>query len=224
MSPARGAPRRGRRRKRPEAAADAGGRERLLEAALELIAERGYAATSVGDVCERAGLARTALYWHYGSKEGLLAAAVETVGTTWIEEIRKRAYLEGDPLQRVHRLVREWRRLATEQPQLIRLPLVAQLEQGAASEPTREALRRVVARAEEAIVQGIEDSVGMALPDLDLVAHTIVALLQGAVLRPEVDPDEARMDRIFDELARTIVLLIWVRLPPELREGRLRPA
>lgn len=194
-----------------------GSRERLLQAAVELIAERGYAGTSVGDVCERAGLARTALYWHYGSKEGLLAEVVETVGTTWIEEIRKRTYLEGDPLLRVHRLVREWRRILAEQPELIRLPLVVQLEGGAASERTLAALRRVWARAEQAIVEGIEDGVGMRLPDLDLVAHTIMALLQGALLRPSVDPDEAQLDRVFEELARTIVLLVWVRLPEELR-------
>ncbi len=210
MSPARGA---------RERVPTPGSRERLLEAAVELIAERGYAGTSVGEVCERAGVARTALYWHYGNKEGLLAAVLTTVGTTWIEEIRKRAYLEGEPLQRVHRLVAEWRRIVAEQPQLIRLPLVVQLEQGAASERTLAALRKVWSRAEEAIVQGIEDSVGMKLPDLDLVAHTIVALLQGATLRPAVDPDPERLDRIFDELERTIVLLIWVRLPRELQKA-----
>ena len=56
---------------------------------------------------------------------------------------------------------------------------------------------------------------GTSLPDLDLVAHTIVTLLQGAVLRQIIDPDETRLDRIFDELIRTIVLLVWARLPQQ---------
>ena len=59
------------RRARPEP--QAGGRERLLEAATQLFAERGYAATGVAAICEAAGVAKPALYWHFGSKEELLA-------------------------------------------------------------------------------------------------------------------------------------------------------
>jgi AcrR family transcriptional regulator len=199
-------------------------RERLLDAAVALISERGYAATGVGLVCQRAGVAKTALYWHFGSKEGLLAAVVERVGTAWIEEIQKRAYLEGDPLQRIHRLTLEWRRILLEQPHLIRLPMVAQLEQGEASESTRAALATVWKRAEQALVQGIEDSLGTPLPDLDLVAHTTMALLQGAVLRQIVEPDEAELDRILAELRRTLVLLVWHRLPGEWKEKLPPPA
>jgi AcrR family transcriptional regulator len=53
--------------------------ERLRAAAMELFAERGYAASGVSAICERAGVAKTALYWHFGSKEGLLAVVLEEV-------------------------------------------------------------------------------------------------------------------------------------------------
>jgi len=193
------------------------GRERILQAAIELISEQGFAATGVAQVCERAGVAKTALYWHFESKEGLLATVVERVGTSWIEEIQKRSYQEGEPLQRIQRVVQEWRRILLEQPQLIRLPMIVQLEQGETSENTRAALQRVYQRAERALIQGIEDSLGIELPDLDLVAHTIVTLLQGAMLRQILDPDEAVLDRILGELRRTIVLLIADRLPDEMK-------
>lgn len=198
--------------------ADGTGRERLLAAAVELFAERGYAATGIAEICARAGVAKTALYWHFESKEGLLAEVIETTGTSWIEQIQKAAYLEGEPLQRIDRLVTEWRRILLEQPELLRLPMIAQLEQGE-SQRAREALRTIYQRAERALVEGIEDTVGAQLPDVDLLAHTVFALLQGAMLRQIVDPDTAQLDRVLDELRRTIVLLIADRLPERLKPG-----
>jgi len=217
--PASGAARTPRRRtERATAARRAQGEEsrsRLLESATALIAERGYAATSVGEVCRRAGVAKPALYWHFGSKEGLLAEVIETVGTTWIERIQKSVYLEGDPLQRFERLLDGWRRILLEEPGLLRLLMVVLLEQSETSDSAREALVRVVERAQAALVQGLEDSVG-ALPDLDLVADTILSLLQGAVMRRILDPG-ADLERHFGEVRRTIALVLADRLPRELR-------
>jgi AcrR family transcriptional regulator len=54
-------------------------RERLLDAAMELFARRGYAGTSIGAVETAAGLAPRsgALYQYFSGKDELLAAAVE---------------------------------------------------------------------------------------------------------------------------------------------------
>lgn len=55
-------------------------RDRLLAAALRLFAERGYAATTVGEIEEMAGLQprRGSLYKHFPGKAALLEAAVGT--------------------------------------------------------------------------------------------------------------------------------------------------
>jgi AcrR family transcriptional regulator len=57
-------------------------RQRLLAAALGLFAERGFAATTVGDIEAAAGLVprRGALYRHFASKEALLRAVVAGYG------------------------------------------------------------------------------------------------------------------------------------------------
>src|SRR6516162_1909884 len=54
-------------------------RDRLLDAAMELFAANGYAATSVGAIEKAAGLAPRsgALYQYFAGKEELLAEAVE---------------------------------------------------------------------------------------------------------------------------------------------------
>jgi AcrR family transcriptional regulator len=47
-------------------------RARLLRAAIEVLAERGYAASSIDEICARAGYTRGAFYSNYGSKDELV--------------------------------------------------------------------------------------------------------------------------------------------------------
>jgi AcrR family transcriptional regulator len=48
----------------------------LLEAALDLFAEKGYAATRLDDVAQRAGVSKGTLYLYFDSKENLFKAVV----------------------------------------------------------------------------------------------------------------------------------------------------
>jgi AcrR family transcriptional regulator len=49
---------------------------RLLEAAVQLFANKGYPATSTREIVEAAGVTKPMLYYYFQSKEGLLAAAL----------------------------------------------------------------------------------------------------------------------------------------------------
>ena len=52
-------------------------RQRLLEQALLLFRERGYAATSLEQIAEAAEVTKGAIYGHFDSKEDLLLSAIE---------------------------------------------------------------------------------------------------------------------------------------------------
>jgi TetR/AcrR family acrAB operon transcriptional repressor len=52
-------------------------RLKLLEAAIELFAERGYHETTIDAVAIKAGISRGSIFWHFGSKDDLLRAVVE---------------------------------------------------------------------------------------------------------------------------------------------------
>ncbi|MFW6051506.1 MAG: TetR/AcrR family transcriptional regulator [Myxococcota bacterium] len=56
-------------------------RERLLDAALTCLTERGHAGTTVADVSKRAGLSIGCLQYHFPTKADLLIAAMERVFT-----------------------------------------------------------------------------------------------------------------------------------------------
>ena len=52
-------------------------RERLLDAAFDIFAEEGFAASSVEAISERAGFSRGAFYYNFASKEELFLALIE---------------------------------------------------------------------------------------------------------------------------------------------------
>jgi AcrR family transcriptional regulator len=56
-----------------------GALEKLLAAAIELFTARGYAATSVREIVEHAGLTKPALYYHFGSKEAIYLEILQQV-------------------------------------------------------------------------------------------------------------------------------------------------
>ncbi|GAA4586494.1 hypothetical protein GCM10023194_32810 [Planotetraspora phitsanulokensis] len=67
-------------------------RERLLRAAADVFAERGYDGTRVADIAATAGVSNGALYAHFGSKAELLVAALRTHGRQLLA-----AVLAADP-------------------------------------------------------------------------------------------------------------------------------
>jgi AcrR family transcriptional regulator len=89
---------------RPHAAADSpvptpadrrGTAGRILDAAETLFAERGFAATAVRDIAERAGVTPASLYNHFAGKQALYDAVLER-GLRPFYEILDRA-ATGDP-------------------------------------------------------------------------------------------------------------------------------
>ncbi|MBK5517694.1 TetR/AcrR family transcriptional regulator [Pseudomonas sp. TH10] len=51
--------------------------EKILDVAMSLMAEYGYAGTSMSMIREHSGYPTTSIYWHFGNKEKLLLAALE---------------------------------------------------------------------------------------------------------------------------------------------------
>jgi TetR/AcrR family transcriptional regulator, transcriptional repressor for nem operon len=54
-----------------------GVKARLIEAAMTIVRQKGYAATSVDDLCKAAGVTKGAFFHHFASKEALAVASAE---------------------------------------------------------------------------------------------------------------------------------------------------
>jgi AcrR family transcriptional regulator len=60
-------------------------RERILAAATEVFAERGYGGASMGEIARRSGVVASVIYDHFGSKRELVIELLELHGAALIE-------------------------------------------------------------------------------------------------------------------------------------------
>ncbi len=64
-------------------------RRKLFEAAVTLISEQGYGATTVDEIAERAGVAKGTVYYNFGGKDELYAALLEWGVTRLADTLRE---------------------------------------------------------------------------------------------------------------------------------------
>ena len=80
----------------------AGSREKLLDAAVSLIRQKGYCATSLDDLCAEAGVTKGAFFHHFESKEALAVASANYWTQTTGDMFEAAAYhAHRDPLDRI---------------------------------------------------------------------------------------------------------------------------
>jgi TetR/AcrR family transcriptional regulator, cholesterol catabolism regulator len=80
--------------------------EKLVDAAVELFAANGFNATSIRDIARLTGMTISNIYYHYGSKEGLLVAILERTTRQIVDGLREVTDRDMDPLERFKLLLR----------------------------------------------------------------------------------------------------------------------
>ena len=81
-------------------------REKLLETAIAIFAEKGYAGTSVREIVEQAGVSKPVLYYYFQSKEGLFLAILEMAENMQKELLARVLKSAGNVLERLLLLYR----------------------------------------------------------------------------------------------------------------------
>ena len=103
--------------------------ERILDAAEDLFAEKGYSATSLGDVADRVGIRSPSLYNHFRNKEALYGAVLERLLEAFGAPLAK---LQDSPItrERIYEWLETIVRMHHERPNLARLMQHAALSGG----------------------------------------------------------------------------------------------
>ncbi|MFD5075046.1 TetR/AcrR family transcriptional regulator [Streptomyces sp. NPDC058371] len=95
-------------------------RERLLQAAAELVRERGFEATTLGDIADRAGSARGLVSYYFPGKRQLLQSAVHRLMHRTLEEALEREPHTDDGRERMARAIDAILGLTQDHPVLMR--------------------------------------------------------------------------------------------------------
>jgi AcrR family transcriptional regulator len=96
-----------RRRGRPpatETTAEAT-RARIVDAAVELFADKGFHGTGVAEIGDRAGVQRGALYYHIGSKEELLWQILRDYIQLMLVDAQAISESDDDPITKLRKLI-----------------------------------------------------------------------------------------------------------------------
>lgn len=107
-------------------------RERLLRSAVELVAERGYEAATLGDIADRAGAARGLISYYFPGKRQLLQSAVHRLMHLTLAEHLARPPLPAGPgagPDQLARAIDAVLRLARDEPVLMRAHMAGLMEQ-----------------------------------------------------------------------------------------------
>ena len=196
-------------------------RDKVVEGARDVFAERGFSATRMGDIADAAGVAHGTVYTYFDTKEDVLLAVLDAVRRDLHEAMTLPAV--RDPIARVEAANRAYLDGYRAHARLLRVAEEASGTDERFTDVLRELRRTHVARVAAAL--GKLQSEGLAAPDLD--AHTAAAALCGMVeafaahwLGRGESHDEALATRTLTQL--------WVRslgMPARIAmaEGRLGP-
>jgi TetR/AcrR family transcriptional repressor of nem operon len=172
-------------------------KERLTDAAMDLIWENSYGATSVDAICERAGAKKGSFYYFFKSKSELAATALDA---DWN---KKRAEMDAifsptvPPLERFERYFDfVHANLAARQKQcgsILGCPLLSiGSEVSTQDQVVRETVDRILDRKVNYFISAIRDAHAQGLivaPDAEAKARALFACYSGTLAQARVQND-----------------------------------
>ncbi|MET8682496.1 helix-turn-helix domain-containing protein, partial [Streptomyces sp. NPDC004647] len=159
-------------------------RDRLLQATVELIGDRGYEATTLADIADRAGSARGLVSYYFPGKRQLLQSAVHRLLHLTLAEALEREPRTDDGRERMARAIDAILGIARDHPTLMRTHMAGILTaEGFVQCPEQQ---RLAALLRDTVVR-----YGSTDPDTDyplfralLMGAVVAVLLPGAPMPP----------------------------------------
>ncbi len=177
-------------------------RERILDGAEKLLAERGYAAASISLIAKTSGLPASSIYWHFDSKENLLAAVVERGARRWLDSQPRWHSFKGD----FAAFLRAIQKATEAQPPFLRILMMLILDHSSTSPRVRRTMSNVwldvLTRIQHILAEHFRlgsDARGHEIAER--MARFILALADGAFVDSYIDPDGVATEKLFVDLA-----------------------
>jgi AcrR family transcriptional regulator len=163
-------------------------RARIAAAALEQVAEGGYASASVTAVAARAGVAAGSVYTHFPSKADLFAEVFRDAGADELALVKEIAKHDEDSVpERLSQAVEAWARRALASPTLA-WALIAEPVDPAVEKARLESKRAYRDLFADLLDEGVERRELAPVGDPRMAAASIVGAMQEALLGPLADP------------------------------------
>ena len=178
-------------------------RERILDAATEIAAERGYEGTSIALVSKKCGLPASSIYWHFTDKDDLIAAVIERSFASWLAAWQFPH--EGDAPDRMKGMAMQIAKALLDSPDFIRLGLMLALERRPVEARARAMFLQARAQAYGQLIDVIRE-LTPALTDAQThqLATYALAGADGLFIAKEIDGDSIDLVALFEMHARVL--------------------
>ncbi|UGY90890.1 TetR/AcrR family transcriptional regulator [Streptomyces gobiensis] len=188
-------------------------RQKLYEAAVTLIAEQGFSATTVDEIAERAGVAKGTVYYNFASKtelfEELLRHGVELLTAELRRAAEETAERGGNRVDALDAMIRAGLVFIDRYPAFTQLYVAELWRTNRAWQSTLMMVRgQAVAVVEDALRLGVEEGELSAEIDIKLTAAALV----GMVLVAALDWQAFQPERSLDEVHAALSLLLQGRV------------
>jgi len=185
---------------------------RLLIAAVEAFAERGYHATTTRDIASRAGMSPAALYIHYRTKEDLLLRISRIGHEKALEILKDAAAEEGTATERLSEAVRSFVRWHAARHLTARVVQYELDSLGEEHRPEIVALRR---ESDATVREIINDGVKAGEFDVPDISGTTLAVLSLCIDVARWFNTEGRRtpDEVGALYADLVLRMVGVRVP-----------
>ena len=176
-------------------------RVRILDAATEIAAERGYEGTSIALVSAKCGLPASSIYWHFKDKDDLLAAVIERSFSGWLSawQIPEQDRRDHDAQERFVALAAQAAKALSDSPDFIRLGLMLALERRPTEPRARTMFVQVRARAFVQLRDNCREFMpGLTDADVHQLATFAMAGADGLFIAKEIGGDAVDLVALFE--------------------------
>jgi AcrR family transcriptional regulator len=146
----------------------------LIAAARTIFAQRGFDAASIRAITHAAGANLGAITYHYGTKEALYDAVLETIATPLLENLRAADHPDAAPIDAIEGVVRAFAAHLHSHPDIPGLIAHELLRQQPAPAPMRRVMQTVATLVAKHIHAGQRDG-SIAAGDPVLFTFSIVS-------------------------------------------------
>ena len=183
-------------------------RDRIVDAALETLKKEGFAGATSRAIARAGGFNQALIFYHFGSLDGLLLAALDKTSAERLERYREAVDRAGT----AEELAEVAATVYAEDRDRGHMTVVSQMVAGSVARP--ELAREVVARmepwielCEDALRKALAGSpVAEAIPLRDL-AYAVVTFYLGLNVLTHLDEDRERTEAVVAQLQRLAPLL-----------------
>jgi AcrR family transcriptional regulator len=208
-------------------------RDRLMDAAYEIVVQNGIEEVSIEDIAEAAGFSRGAFYSNFETKEDLLCALLEREADEAQEELRAIMGQAASPAELIQK-ARAFYVNYGANSQKCTFSLAVRLY--AMRHPSvRDPVNEMFRKDREKIVRQVEAvyaATGIKQPcSAEIVTHGLLAIAQGICLTQVMDPDAISreslpqiLETLFDRISGLDAIPSALPVPPACGQAKSTPA